>query len=83
MKTKYSKKKMGTMDKILLTMAILLIVFTIAMIVIFCKFQTVPDTLITSFFASFGAEGGFMAVIMVAKTIKRGNDEADEEIILH
>ena len=38
--------KMNTIDKILIACAIAVIVFTVTMIVIFCVFQAVPDTLI-------------------------------------
>lgn len=68
-------KKLNTMDKILMIMAILLILFTIAMIVIFCLYQAVPDSLVTAFFTAFGAEGGFCAVIMVAKKITENRND--------
>ena len=71
-------KKVHTMDVILAIMAVLLVAFTICMVVLFVLYQQVPDTLITAFFSAFGAEGGFMAVIMVAKKIREGRtDEAD------
>ena len=41
---------MNTIDKILLGLVGFLIGFTITMIVIFCIFQQVPDTLIECFF---------------------------------
>lgn len=47
---------MNTIDKILLSCAIAVIVFTITMIVIFCVFQSVPDTLIDNFFNLFTGE---------------------------
>lgn len=66
-----------TMDTILILMGLFLFAFTIAMIVIFIKYQAVPDTLITSVFACFGAEGGFMAVI---KTAKLKNEKEEEDV---
>jgi hypothetical protein len=39
----------------------------------------VPDTLVNCFFACCGSEGGFMAVIMVAKKLKEGKNEEPEE----
>lgn len=50
------KKKLSTIDKILIFCAVLLILFTVTMIILFAFFQTVPDTLITCFFACFGVE---------------------------
>lgn len=72
--------KLKTMDLILLIMAVAIGIFTIAMVILFCIFQSVPDTLITAFFSCFGAEGGFMAMIMVTKRWRQGNDETTEEI---
>lgn len=64
------------MDTILVFMAVFLIVFTITMIVLFCVFQAVPDTLITSVFTCFGAEGGFMSLIQITK--RRKEDERND-----
>lgn len=47
---------MNTIDKILIACAIAVIVFTITMIVIFCIFQSVPDTLIDAVFGLMGSE---------------------------
>ena len=47
---------MNTIDKILIACAIAVIVFTLTMIVIFCVFQSVPDTLIDNFFNLFTGE---------------------------
>lgn len=69
--------EINTMNTILVCMGLFLFVFTIAMIVIFIKYQAVPDTLITSVFACFGAEGGFMAVI---KTAKLKNEKEEEDV---
>ena len=51
------KKKRSTLDKVLLFCAISILVFTMTMIVLFCIFQSVPDTLIVSFFGVFTGEG--------------------------
>ncbi len=48
--------EMNTIDKILLACAIAVIVFTVTMIVIFCVFQAVPDTLIDAVFGLMGSE---------------------------
>lgn len=72
------RRKYHTMDIILAILGIAILTFTITMIVIFCVFQTVPDTLIQCFFACCGSEGGFMAVIMVAKKIQEGKYKDEE-----
>ena len=68
------------MDVILAVMGVAILLFTVAMIVLFCVYQQVPDTLVTAFFGCFGAEGGFMAVIMVAKKIKEKETDGTEDI---
>lgn len=52
-----------TTDKALIFSAIMILIFTIVMVVIFFMFQSVPDTLIVSFFGCFGLEGGYCAFI--------------------
>ena len=54
---KRRRKKMSTIDKVLFFCASSIILFTIAMSVIFCIYQSVPDTLIVSFFGVFTGEG--------------------------
>lgn len=62
------KKKIDiTTDTALVFSAVMLIIFTITMIVLFIKFQSVPDTLIVSFFGAFGLEGGYCAFIHKTK----------------
>lgn len=50
------KPKLSTIDVILIMCAIAVIVFTITMIVIFCIFQSVPDSLIECFYGLFTGE---------------------------
>lgn len=47
---------MSTIDKILISCALAVIVFTITMVVIFCVYQSTPDTLIECFFGVAGGE---------------------------
>lgn len=47
---------MNTIDKILLGCAIFILIFTVTMTVIFCVYQSVPDTLISCVFAIFTGE---------------------------
>lgn len=61
------KKKMGTMDKILVIVAVLLIAFTVTMIIIFCRYGYVPDTLISAVFATLGGECGILGWIKTTK----------------
>ena len=68
-----------TMDIILAIMGVAILTFTVTMIVLFCAYQAIPDTLVQCFFACCGSEGGFMAVIMVAKKLKEGKNEEPEE----
>lgn len=59
--------QMNTIDKILLACAIFLLLFTISMIVIFCIYQSVPDTLIDSVFSLMGGEAVITFVIWWVK----------------
>lgn len=67
--------EVNTMNTILAFMGLFLLTFTITMIVIFIKFQSVPDTLITSVFACLGAEGGFMSLIQTTKIKEKEESE--------
>jgi hypothetical protein len=78
------------LDRVLIFCAVSIWAFTIAMIVIFCVKDSVPDTLIDAFFGVFGIEGVLCAVITVVKTImsklldkqlglKTGYDDEDDE----
>lgn len=51
------KRKHSTLDKVLLFCAASILIFTLIMIVLFCIYQSVPDTLIVSFFGVFTGEG--------------------------
>lgn len=66
-KTKGRKKRMGTMDFILLIVFLCLTVFTIAMIALFTVYGSVPDTLITCVFATLGGECGILGWIKTNK----------------
>ena len=71
-KTKGRKKRMGTMDFILLIVFLCLTVFTIAMIALFTVYGSVPDTLITCVFATLGGECGILGWIKPTKEKKQG-----------
>lgn len=55
------------MDLILIIVAVVLLSFTVTMIVIFCEYASVPDTLITAVFAVCGGECGVMGWIKTNK----------------
>ena len=73
-KNKNNKKCFRTMDLILVVVGITLISFTIAMIFLFEKYGSVPDTLITCVFATLGGECGIMGWI---KTTKEKNKDRE------
>lgn len=61
------KKEIRTMDLILVIVGLLLISFTVSMILIFRKYGSVPDTLITCVFAALAGECGVMGIIKTTK----------------
>lgn len=67
---------MNTIDKILIACAIAVIVFTVTMIVIFCIFQSVPDTLIDAVFGLMGSEAIITFAIWWIK--KKANNKKDK-----
>lgn len=62
---------MNTIDKILLGCAIFILLFVICMIIVFCIFQSIPDTLVESVFALFTGEAVITFVIWWIK--RKGN----------
>lgn len=64
---KTTRKPIGTMNLILILVAILLILFTVEMIKVFREYGTIPDTLCTCVFACLGGECGVMGWIKVTK----------------
>lgn len=61
------KKKIGTMDRILIFIAVLLVIFTAVMIVLHIQTGTIPDTLCTCVFTVCGGECGVMGWIKTTK----------------
>lgn len=61
------EEKKHVMDVVLIVIAITLVIFTTAMIITFCMFQSVPDTLITCVFAAATGECGVMGWIKTTK----------------
>ena len=58
---------MNTIDKILLGLVGFLIGFTITIIILFCIFQSVPDTLVECVFSLAGSEAIITAIIWYVK----------------
>ena len=61
------KKNKGTMDIVLTVMAVFLLVFVIAMVVIYCLTGGIPDTLCTCVFAACTGEISIMGWIKTTK----------------
>lgn len=62
-----AKKKMGTIDKILLIIFICLVIFVVKMIQLFEAYGMVPDTLITCVFAAVVGEVSITGWIKTTK----------------
>ena len=60
-------KSMGAMDKILIVLGTFLLCFIVAMVVIFIKKDSIPDTLVQCVFGACGLEGGVMGWIKTTK----------------
>lgn len=64
---KETKKKVRTMDVVLVTIAIFLLLFVAAMIWLYYRTGAIPDTLCTCVFAVCGGECGVMGWIKTTK----------------
>lgn len=58
---------MGAMDRILIVLGVFLLCFIVAMVVIFIKKDSIPDTLVQCVFGACGLEGGVMGWIKTTK----------------
>lgn len=61
------KKRIGTMDIVLIAIAVFLVAFVAAMIVLYYATGGIPDTLCTCVFAACGGECGVMGWIKTTK----------------
>lgn len=66
-----SKKRIGTMDIVLVAIAVFLVAFVAAMIALYCATGGIPDTLCTCVFAACGGECGVMGWIKTTKERQR------------
>ena len=68
---------MNGLDKTLLFIAILDTLFVVAMIVVFCLYQSVPDSLVVAVFGATFGECGCCAHIWKAKRESQLKENAD------
>ena len=80
MKTRKSKRNNKTSNIILVVLGVFLLTFIVTMIVIYCVFQSVPDTLIQCVLGAGGMEAFALAAIRVSKIIKgeKINNEGED-----
>lgn len=64
-------KRIGTMNLILIITFVSMLAFVVKMIQLFEEYGTIPDTLVTCFFAVCGGECGIMGWIKTAKERNR------------
>ena len=79
-KDKKIKEPLNTSTKILILLGITTLIFIIAMIIIFCIYQMVPDVLIERYFTCVVGEGRFLMIIKVAKTVVEKKKDKLEDI---
>lgn len=63
------------LDKVLITVAVFDAIFVITMIILFCLFQSVPDTLILAVFGATFGECGCCAFIFKHKITNNSEGE--------
>lgn len=71
------KNKLGTLNLILIILAALLVSFTIAMICVFCKYGSVPDSLIVAVFGAGTGEVSICGWIRTAKNKVKGLNDGE------
>ena len=74
-----NKKNIKTLTIILMVVGILAILFTISMVILFYKFQSIPDTLCERFFTCVVGELGIAGVIQVVKTIFKNKTQTQTD----
>lgn len=70
--------KPKTSNVVLIVLGLFILAFVVAMIVIYCKFQSVPDTLIQYVLGAGGLESLALAFIKISK-IRNGGDNDGEQ----
>ncbi len=69
------QSKIKTLDLVLIILGIFVLLFVVAMIVIFCVKDSVPDTLIVAVMGSSGTESIMCALITLGKKKWKVNDD--------
>ena len=72
-----TKKKRKTSNVILIIIGVFVLTFITAMTVIFCKYGSVPDTLIQYTLGAGGVEVLLLAAIKISKVFKGEKIEGD------
>lgn len=70
--------KPKTSNVVLIVLGFFILAFVVTMIVIYCKFQSVPDTLIQYVLGAGGLESLALAFIKISK-IRNGGDNDGEQ----
>lgn len=70
--------KLTGLDKALIFIAILDTLFVITMVIIFCIYQSVPDTLIAAVFGATFGECGCCSYIWKHKKVKKEEEQNDD-----
>ena len=73
------KNRIKTSTVVLLSMGIFYVVFIIAMVVIYCIFQSTPEVLIQCVLGTGGIESVALAGIKIAKVIKEKKEKKENE----
>lgn len=68
---------MNTIDKVLISLAVFIIIFTITIIVLFCVFQAIPDTLVN---AVFGVVSSETVLTFLIWYLKRKGQKKNEKV---
>lgn len=66
---------MKTLNKILIILGIFIALFIITMIILFCVFQSIPDTLVVGVLGSGGTECILCAIIEITKHKKEDDND--------
>jgi len=74
-----AKRFLKTMDLILVVIFAILVSFTITMIIIFTRYGSIPDTLVTCVFAALAGECGIMGWIKTTKDRYREREWEKED----
>ena len=72
-------KPRKTSNMVLLVLGVFLLAFIVTMIVLFCLFQAVPDTLIQYTLGAGGVEALVLAGIKISKVVAGDKDPEEEE----